>query len=230
MQDRYEATSEAVRRRHPTSGSGEAHLVLAVQEPPARASAALPGQYGMLRFELLVVDPEWAFAAWEVPGPSGGVLQLRFYTADGTGPALSGFNLYGEQGRWFLHAALPGQRVEAALGWADGALFHELSRRGPIEFPRNFTVDAEHFEELQVEYERGPYGQLHLKMLQREQPQAWPARLPGAAYPSQPLDWLDDGWTHGNGPGASPPGRRARGIGSSAGTSGQLARGGTRDV
>jgi hypothetical protein len=223
MQDRYEATSEVARRLHPTSQLGDACIELAVHYPPAPASASLPEAYGVLRFELLVVDPEWAFVIWEVPLTAiedGATLLLRFLEAGSPNSALAGFNLYGGNGRWFVHAALPGRTVDAVLGWAVGMHFCELARRGPIHLPRNFTVDAEHFDELSVDYERGPGGQLLLRAAYRQQTLPWPAQLGPAAYPSQALDWLD-------GADSDHPGSSGRNAARSIGSSG---RGGSANV
>lgn len=242
LQDRFEATSDAARRQHPSSAQGEVTLELQVHAEPSLAAATLPELYGIDSFEFLIVDPEYAFVSWEITpatlaaaaqalGPAdfaGRALQLRIY-ASGTAatalsgsqakapvpPALAGFNLFGEVGRWFLRAGTPGQTTTVVLGYAAGAQFYELSRRGPVSFPRNTAVDAARYAELHVTYDRGPKGQLILAGLSRPQPQRWPAALPPAAVPPVPLDYLDGqpGWADVPGTSAQQPLRRPTGAG-----------------
>jgi hypothetical protein len=218
LQDRFEATSDAARRQRPSSDMGTAKLELQVHTEPQLAAARLPELYGVDSFELLVVDPEYAFIAWEITPQAlesaeralgaetfgSRVLQLRLYAAAADREALAGFNLYGESGRWFLRTGTPGQAVTAVLGYAAGQQFHELLRRGPVEFPRNTPVETERYAELQVVYERGPQGQLILAGLGRPQSQRWPSALPGAALPPVALDYLDGqpGWAEAE-PGTS---------------------------
>src|SRR5437773_665937 len=116
LQDRFESTSDAARRIHPSSDAGGVKLELQVHAEPSLAAATLPDLYGVDSFDFLIVDPEFAFASWEITpaalhaaelslGPadfSTRALQLRLYASGMDGPALAGFNLFGESGRWFL--------------------------------------------------------------------------------------------------------------------------------
>jgi hypothetical protein len=254
LQDRFEATSEAARRMHPSSDIGGAKLVLDIHPEPA-AAAALPEYYGEDSFEFLVVDPEYAFASWEVSPATlaaaerelgaadfaGRMLQLRLYpsgpaaSGETAPPALTGYNLFGDCGRWFMRSAAPGRDVTAVLGFAAGTQFYELARRGPVSFPRNAPVEAERYAELHVDYERGPQGQLILAGLNRPRPRPWPATLSPAAYPPIPLDYLDGqpGWGEAPGTSAQQAAQRlggtSRGPGGSGGPA-QRAAGGQSDV
>jgi len=203
LQDRFEATSEVARRMHPSSDTGGVKLVLHVNHEP-QAAASLPEHYGIDSFEFLVVDPEYAFASWEItPATLAAaqralgtefaqrVLQLRIYPPESDSAALIGYNLFGDIGRWFLRGGAPGQDINAVLGFAAGSQFYELARRGPLCFPRNTPVEAARYAELHVVYERGPQGQLVLAGVQRPQARPWPATLSPAAMPPIPLTYLD---------------------------------------
>jgi hypothetical protein len=192
MQDRLDEAGELKPRLQRSSGFGLPELELEIRPEPQSATRTLPDLYGVPRLEFLIVDPEFAFVAWEVTLEQldetraalgddlydARVLQLRLYDSN---HAIAGFNLYGDSGRWFLQPALPGAVVSAVLGHASGEKFYELLRRGPLAFPRNHPSGAEHYLELHVEYERGPQGQLLLASRSRKRPQPWPDRLPLAA-------------------------------------------------
>src|SRR5258708_40372283 len=105
LQDRFESTSDAARRIHPSSDTGGVKLELQVHAEPSLAAATLPDLYGSDSFEFLIVDPEFAFAAWEITpaglsraeqylGPAdftSRALQLRLSASGTEGPALAGF-------------------------------------------------------------------------------------------------------------------------------------------
>jgi hypothetical protein len=229
MEDRAEDAGELKPRLQWSGALDQPQLELEVRPEPSAAASGLPDLYGIPRLEFLIVDPDFAFVAWEITGDqlrqahatlgdeafSARVLQLRLHDPDNH--ALAGFNLYGEAGRWFLQPGLPGAVVSAVLGYASGAQFYELLRRGPVAFPRNAPVDAEHFVELHVEYERGPHGQLLLASRNRRRPQPWPTQLSPAALAGWArLDGVDGIARDGSEPGGSWSTGSSRGL-SSAG-------------
>jgi hypothetical protein len=129
-----------------------------VQKPPMPASEhpsepvpELPGRYGEDRLVLLVRDPWWAYAWWEVTPATfararseapDGKFVLRLYNItqvvwDGTNHHSSfDIDVQDSAGNWFLDLAKPGDSFCAELGLLDRAgRFVAMVRSNAITLP-----------------------------------------------------------------------------------------------
>lgn len=143
--------------------------------PPPFTAQELPARYGMALFELLVVDPDFAFVSWEITDAQleqarldlGAELfeqrrlLLRFVLEQQPDVLLASRELYGDTGRWFVELSQPDTWLRAELGFVAGSRWHLLASAGPVLMPRTEPVDGD-FIELQVEYGMAPDGQLTL--------------------------------------------------------------------
>jgi hypothetical protein len=119
---------------------------------PSEPVPDLPDRYGEDRLVLLVRDPWWAYAWWEITettfsttqdtaGP-GARFVLRVYNVSGVdadGPDHNSFfdiDVRDMAGNWFLELARPGDSFRAELGLLDDAgRFHCMVRSNAITLP-----------------------------------------------------------------------------------------------
>jgi hypothetical protein len=135
-------SSESLQRQAPSS----------TQSIPSEAVPELPERYGEDRLVLLVRDPWWAYAWWEITDPTFGAARdaaglgarfvLRVYNVSGVD--WDGANHHSHfdidvqdvAGNWFLELARPGDSFRAELGLLDDAgRFHCMVRSNAITLP-----------------------------------------------------------------------------------------------
>ncbi|MBN1517533.1 DUF4912 domain-containing protein [Candidatus Sumerlaeota bacterium] len=121
----------------------------------------LPQAYGDTKLVLLVRDPEWIYAYWEISPQIRHALGLdysdkprrfvmRFYDITGVTDFI-GFNANAhydieidvDANAWYVHIRLPDRRWCADLGLVDhDDDFIQIVRSNKIETPANFVSDA----------------------------------------------------------------------------------------
>jgi len=135
------------------SSEGLVHPLSTPTEPlPSEPIPELPERYGEDRLVLLVRDPWWAYAWWEVTDATfahtrkeagdAARFVLRVYNVsgvdwDGTNH-VSHFDIdvHDAAGNWFLELARPGESFIAELGLVDGAgRFRAMVRSNGITLP-----------------------------------------------------------------------------------------------
>lgn len=135
------------------SSEGPIRPVPRTEEPlPTEPVPELPQRYGEDRLVLLVRDPWWAYAWWEVTdatlqttreaaGPGARFL-LRVYNISGVDWNGANHNSFFDvdvvdtAGNWFLELARPGDSFQAELGLLDDAgRFHGMVRSNGITLP-----------------------------------------------------------------------------------------------
>jgi hypothetical protein len=145
---------------------------VAPQSHPTEAVPELPSRYEEDRLVLLVRDPWWAYAWWEVTdatfartrqvAPSGKFV-LRIYNVtqiawDGTNHHTSfDIDVRDAASSWFLDLAKPGDSFCAELGLVDEAgRFHAMVRSNAITLPpdRVSTVIDEEWMIPEAEWQR----------------------------------------------------------------------------
>ncbi|BAS27137.1 DUF4912 domain-containing protein [Limnochorda pilosa] len=175
---------------------------------------ALPARYGEDRVTLLVRDPEWIFAYWEITPPSFGVAAaqqacretelepvLRVHDLAETGPFQE--IGVGEAESWYIEAGRPGHRFEAELGLrGPGGGFTLVARSNRVETPPRDPAyltapRVSRAQEVVLRQLRGMDPQGSPEFAERRQ-----RLLAGLALPlaeGSPLAWVTS-------PGASPAG------------------------
>lgn len=191
MTHKLEPTSDVHRRLHATSFMGDHMLEIGISQPPVEAGYVLPEQYGLPLFELLVVDPEFVFVAWELTPQQldqarnilgeqayrNRRLKMRFHAMHHGQTQVLERELYGDTGRWFVRLSQPGAAVVAQIGFAHGDTFHEFNSAGPVHIPRVELIEPASFEELEVSYGFGARGRLMLLGTNTRTDQPWPGTL-----------------------------------------------------
>jgi hypothetical protein len=134
---------------------------------------SLPEQYGHTRLTVLVRDPEWLFAYWEITeedarshglsgaSQAGPKIALRVYDVTGVrftgGNARSFFDVpvteYAKS--WYLHVGVPCRSWSVDLGTigADGT-FTVIARSNRVETPRAAVSDETDEQWMEVDEER----------------------------------------------------------------------------
>lgn len=162
-----------------------------VYEPPT----TIPRHYGVTQIELLVKDPHWLYAYWEVTPASWDqareVLRevwdqttsvLRLFQVDPSGEATAFFDteIHGEAENWYLHVGRPNTSFYVALGLrGPGGLFYELARSSTVVTPSDSVSDviAEEWARADIEFEElyraagehhAPVGSIDFAQLMRQ--------------------------------------------------------------
>lgn len=172
----------------PTSPMGAA--AAPPQAPPSYDPYAdprpLPSQYGRTRLTVLVRDPEWIFAFWEISGEDrqrhgmDGPAQarrmvLRVYDTTGSRSVDDAHRYYDvpvtdQSASWYLHISQPDRTWIVDLGYYDEhGNFRTVARSNQIVTPRDsisndvdeqwMLVDEERFRRL-VQMSTGPDAML----------------------------------------------------------------------
>lgn len=142
---------------------------LRYEEPP------LPGPYGETRITLMVRDPYWLHAYWEIASPQREDLTRAFGSWDQVSLALRVYQVpdgsrgRDEEGRyfdvsinpwsesWYIYVGEPGRRFRVELGVMRAQGFTPIARSNTVSTPRDAvsqTVDEEwmvvdeHFRKL----------------------------------------------------------------------------------
>jgi len=142
-------------------GSSESHLQrppVAPQPLPTEPVPELPARYNEDRLVLLVRDPWWAYAWWEITDATfertrkrapAGRFVLRLYNVtqiawDGTNHHTSfDVEVQGAASSWFLDLAKPGDSFCAELGLVDETgHFHAMVRSNAITLPPDRVSDV----------------------------------------------------------------------------------------
>jgi hypothetical protein len=142
--------------------------------PSAAAETAdLPTRYGVDRLVLLIRDPHWCYAWWEITDTclhSGRQelaeptqLTLRFYDISaidwdgGNHHSVHDVEIHDAAGSWYVELGRPGAGFVAEVGWraADG-VFRPLVRSNPVALPRESMspVVDENWMILEQEYRK----------------------------------------------------------------------------
>jgi hypothetical protein len=193
----------------------------------------LPAAYDVPLLELLIVDPYYLFVSWEIPpaqleqaraalgdkGFNRRQLELRLRGADGAG-VLSRQALYGEIGRWFVRHDLTGRAITAELGFCADEQYYALNQAGPVDLPRDFIIEPEQFDELEVRYGSGSGGELVLEGLRRKENEPWP----DVQLPAPRISELIDLEEAAAGAGGAMPSSPAAGLPASPGLGGGFSR------
>lgn len=113
----------------PLSGPGErfaARLAPATVAAAPAASQQLPEAYGTQRLLLLVRDPHWLYACWDLTidqikgydaDAAEGHLVLRLFKDAPRGQPLSEVSLHADSRHWFVHVPEAGATYAAELGY-----------------------------------------------------------------------------------------------------------------
>ncbi len=132
----------------------------------------LPHEYGRTKIVLLLRDPEWLFAYWEIDAEtrrSAGIVRgkherklvLRVYE-DGPNSALSPYfdiEASDETSSWYIHARNPNSRVTVALGLYDSTgEFREITRSSAVQLPRMGIAESADLQFAEITDEI--YGQI----------------------------------------------------------------------
>ena len=108
----------------------------------------LPFSYNQTRLEILVRDPEWAYAYWDFSAQTWNWVAEIFRRDSGARPKLRVHNLSQrtsydldvnlEAKNWYLNLGQPDTEFEAELGILDSqGRFHLIARSNRIRTPRN---------------------------------------------------------------------------------------------
>ncbi len=201
MKDMKDATSQLRPWPHVSSDWGQAHLELGISTPPAQAEESLPERYGVPQLEVLIVDPEYLFLCWEISEEQIQQARQQFgqqlfqsrrlvaVVENSFGSALAEYELYGEQGRWFIRHTQFGEQVRIRLMFKSRKQTFELYLTGLVQLPRVIPVEPDYYQEIEVIYGIGSKGQLVLKGILEDSTAPWPSislELPDRLYAGQP--------------------------------------------
>ncbi|UCE03265.1 MAG: DUF4912 domain-containing protein [Candidatus Latescibacterota bacterium] len=134
-------------------------------------TADLPTRYGVDRLVLLIRDPHWCYAWWEITDAclqtgrrelaEPTQLTLRFYDISaidwdgGNHHAVHDIEIHDAAGSWYVELGRPGAGFVAEVGWraADG-VFRPLVRSNSVALPRESMspVVDENWMVLEQEY------------------------------------------------------------------------------
>jgi len=149
-QEREEGNSHSVRVAEAKYEVSEEQLVASPGDGPP-----LPDRYNETRVVLMVRDPHWAFAYWDIEDQKAqrvkmdaGFEQLVLRVQD-LGPGTF-FDIPIQWGDWSWYIYLPSQDGEYCLelGYLAGGRFRQLARSEAIRTPREAPQNAEEADEL----------------------------------------------------------------------------------
>jgi len=162
----------------------------------AEPSSEIPHGYNRTRISVLVRDPEWIFAFWDIAEATraelglnrAGAMGLMLRLHDVTGIAFNGTNAVSTEDipvnsgatSWYVHVPTKGRRYVVDLGVlaSDGA-FHQIARSQPFDMPRaEVSNDIEWGLNERNEEE-------HLQILRMSGGTNVPARMSSADFVSQ---------------------------------------------
>ncbi len=115
---------------------------------PDSVEFELPPNYGDTQVTLLVKDPWWLYAYWELSGSRVQKTVLRIYELTGGTPEAEPLRFFDIQvqettGNWFIDVGLPDKFWRAEIGFiGDGGRFFVLARSGVVKTPRFGVSEA----------------------------------------------------------------------------------------
>ena len=145
--------SKKPQKKAPVSKNHKGRPAVKQAQPvPAKTSIAastdLPFSYNQTKLELLVRDPEWAYAYWDFSGETwrwmmrlfdedpASRAQLRIHSLNHQ--ASYDLDVQLEMKNWYVNLGLPDTEFEAELGLMDSkGRFYSIVRSNRVRAPRN---------------------------------------------------------------------------------------------
>ena len=144
---RNRQTKSAVKRVSGPRGLAQA-ISKKQSTAPVSSRADLPFSYNQTRLELMVRDPEWAYAWWDFSGETWKWMMKLFAEDSATCTKLRIHNLshatsydldvHLDAKNWYVNLGFPDTEFEAELGLLDSkGRFHRIAKSNRVRTPRN---------------------------------------------------------------------------------------------